>query len=515
MIHTKKQAPKTEAEIQEKREYRKELRTIARNPEMVKFPTEINQELKLLNEDISTEEIAQRRDFRHLVTCTIDPDDAQDFDDALSVEFLSDGQIQIGIHIADVGHYVREKTKIDREAYKRGTSIYLTGTVIPMLPEKISNDLCSLREGVDRLTFSVVVTFDKNNQSIDTWCGKSIIRSKKRFTYSNAQKVISDKKGEHATELLALKTIADVLTENREKDGALFLEDTEIRFIYDANRNPIGVQNKVRLETMKLVEEFMLLANRIVAEQFARDELFVYRIHDEPDREKLHSIKEHGREYGIDIPKKLDNPALNRLIQNIEDEDVRSHFSKIIMRSMAKAVYSSHNIGHYGLAFKQYTHFTSPIRRYPDLIAHRLLLEKINRNHATQGKKKVEKQIDQNEFEKKLIYLSACERKAQDIERASTKDMQIMYMGRFVGTERIGVVTGLTEIGIYVSDKESLSEGFIHARSLGRDWKWNDRANFWKSEKVGKIKLGDHIIFKVDKVNFDKGFIDYSLCKKK
>ncbi len=496
---------KTDAEILERREYKKEMRMIARNPDLITFPTHIKEELQKIPETITEAEIQSRRDFRHITTCTIDPDDAKDFDDAISFQQLPDGTKEIGIHIADVGHYVREKTRLDREAYKRGTSIYLTGTVIPMLPEKISNDLCSLRAGVDRLCFSVVVTFDKKNKIIDTWCGKGIINSKKRFTYTDAQKVITDKKGELVTELLALKSIADVLTKNRDRDGALFLEDVEIRFIYDADRNPIGVQNKVRLDTMKLVEEFMLLANRIVAEQFTQDELFVYRIHDEPDREKLNSIREHGREYDIDIPKKLDNHALNTLIQAIADEDVRSHFSKLIMRSMAKAVYSSHNIGHYGLAFKQYTHFTSPIRRYPDLIAHRILLQKIE-------KKKI--QIDPQEFEKKLIYLSACERKAQDIERASTKDMQIKYMGRFIGMERIGVVTGLTEIGIYVSDKESLSEGFIHARSLGREWKWNDRASFWKSEKIGKIKLGDHIMFKVDKVNFDKGFIDLSLCKK-
>jgi ribonuclease R len=497
---------KTEAEIQEKRDYRKELRTIARNPDMIKFPKELAKELDALSETIPPDEIAKRRDFRHLVACTIDPDDAQDFDDALSVEFLPNDQVQIGIHIADVGHYVRENTKLDREAYKRGTSIYLTGTVIPMLPEKISNDLCSLRADVDRLCFSVVVTFDAQNRIVDTWLGKGIITSKKRFTYTQAQKIIDAKKGEHARELLELKRIADVLTHTREVDGALFLEDTEIRFVYDADRNPIGVQAKVRLDTHKLVEEFMLLANRLVAEQFAKHDIFVYRIHDEPDREKLNIIREHGHEYGIEIPKKLDNHILNTLIRSIEDEDIRSHFSKIIMRSMAKAVYSSHNIGHYGLAFKQYTHFTSPIRRYPDLITHRLLLAKLAHTKT--------QPIDQNEFEKKLIYLSTCERKAQDVERASTKDMQIKYMGRFIGMERIGVVTGLTDIGIYVSDKESLSEGFIHAKNLGRDWKYNDRASFWKSEKLGKIKLGDHITFKVDKVNFDKGFIDLSLCKK-
>ncbi len=497
--------PKTEAEILERREYKKEMRMIARNPDLITFPAHIKEELKKIPETITDAEIKNRRDFRHIPTCTIDPDDAKDFDDAISFQVLPDGTKEIGIHIADVGHYVVEKTKLDKEAYKRGTSIYLTNTVVPMLPEKISNDVCSLKEKVDRLTFSVVVIFDKKDHIIHTWCGKGVIHSNKRFTYSGAQKVIDDKAGLYAEELLELKRIADTLMKKREQDGALFLEDVEIRFVYDKDANPIGVQQKVRLDTMKLVEEFMLLANRTVAEQFGKDEPFVYRIHDNPDREKLNALHDHGTEYGIEIPKKLDNHTLNHLIQSIHDEDLRSHFSKIIMRSMAKAVYSSNNIGHYGLAFDQYTHFTSPIRRYPDLIAHRLLLAKLEHK---------QKPIDVNEFEKKLIYLSTCERKAQDIERASTKDMQIKYMGNFIGKERVGVVTGITEIGIYVSDKESLSEGFIHQRTLGRDWKWNDKQLFWKNEKVGKIKMGDHITFKVEKVNFDKGFIDFSLCKK-
>jgi ribonuclease R len=496
---------KTDAEIQERREYKKEVRSLARNPNILAYPKNVEEELANIPETIPENEIAKRRDFRAVSTCTIDPHDAKDFDDALSYQLMPDGTKEIGIHIADVGYYVREKTLLDQEAYRRGTSIYLTNTVVPMLPEKISNDVCSLKEKVDRLTFSVVVTFDKKNTIVGTWSGKGIIHSNKRFSYQDAQAILDSGKGLFSDELRELKTIADTLMKKREADGALFLEDTEIRFTYDDAGNPIGVQQKVRLDTHKLIEEFMLLANKIVALQFTPEEPFVYRVHATPDKDKLHLLREHGEEYGVEIPKKFDNHTLNHLIRSIEDEDVRAHFSKIIMRSMAKAVYSTNNIGHYGLAFKNYTHFTSPIRRYPDLIAHRMLLDKLEKR---QTKIRIE------DLEKKCIYLSDCERKAQDIERASTKDMQIKYMLNFIGTERPGIVTGLTEIGIYVSDSESLSEGFIHQRSLGRDWKWNDKALFWKSKDGEKIKMGDHIVFKVEKVNFDKGFIDYSLCKK-
>ncbi len=501
-----KKTPPISTEQEKQKQYRMLIRDLARNPDQIQFPESITAELAKISETISNSEILKRRDFRSVMTVTIDPDDAKDFDDALSVEFLPDGTTEVGIHIADVGHYVTQGTTLDTEAFERGTSIYLARSVVPMLPERLSNDLCSLVEGTPRLTFSVTVIFDKNYKIKSTWMGKGVILSDKRLTYSQAQKILDTNTGTYARELTLLKNISDKLYKRRVDNGALLLEDTEIRFTYDAEGNPVGVSRKTRLDTHKLIEEFMLLANTLVAQKFTKKDTFVYRIHDTPDTEKLAVLRERALEYNMVLPKKIDNQTLNAFLQSIVDEDVRDLFSKLVMRSMAKAIYSSKNIGHYGLAFPQYTHFTSPIRRYPDIIAHRLLLLKLS-------SKKVD--IDPRQFEQDLVFLSLCERRATDMERASQKDMQIRYMATRIGETRTGVVSGLNEFGVYVSDKESLSEGFISQKSLGNTWKWNERGSFWKSDIAGKIKVGEHVLFTVEKVNFEKGFIDYSLCKKK
>lgn len=492
-------------EIEARRAYKALVQQTVRNSSTIVFPKDVLQESAKIPETINETEINKRRDFRATPTCTIDPSDAKDFDDALSVKKLEGGLHEIGIHIADVAHYVTTGKPIDKEAKERGTSIYLANTVIPMLPEKLSNDLCSLKEGVDRLTFSVVVTITPNFTIKDVWFGKGIINSQKRFTYEEAQHVLDIKKGFMVEELLFLEKYTTFLTKERETNGALLLEDSEVRFTYDENNYPVDVYVKERLTTHKLVEECMLLANRLVAESIPAKEPFVYRIHDTPDTEKLNIVRVRAQEYNMSLPKKIDNHVLNMFIGSIQDTDVKGLFSKLIMRSMAKAVYSSKNIGHYGLAFKKYTHFTSPIRRYPDLVAHRMLLQKLE---------KKTRPIDKKKFEEELVYLSLCERRAQDMERASQKDMQVLYMEKHIGEERLGVVTGLNEYGIYVADKHSLSEGFIGATSLGKKWKWNNKADFWKSQDMEKIKIGDHLVFKVEKVNFERGFIDYSLIQK-
>lgn len=489
------------------RAYKKHVQSLARNSSVMKFSKKVEEESNKITSSISEKEIRKRKDFRNITTFTIDPDDAKDFDDALSVSFLENGFVEIGIHIADVSHYVLPKSKIDEEAYERGTSIYLPHEVISMLPEKLSNDICSLKEGVERLTFSVVFTFDKYYTQKDCWFGKTIIKSFRRFTYTDAQKIIDEQKGLFYHELNFLNKIAKKLQKERIDNGALILEDAELSFTYDNKGYPIGVQIKERLDTHKLVEEFMLLANKKVAELFNKNDSFVYRIHDKPDEEKVAEVKQRALEYKLEFPKKITNKNLNHFIESISNENQKTFFTRMIMRTMAKAIYSTKNIGHYGLAFKNYTHFTSPIRRYPDIIAHRLLEKKLLKEKNTQIQKFLESDLN---------YLSEKERFAQDIERSSQKDMQVLYMSTRLNEERPGYISGITEYGIYVSDKESQSEGMIYHRSLEKNWKFNTHKKFWKhKENNDKIKLGDTVVFKTVKVDIDRGLIDYILCAKK
>lgn len=492
----------------DRQEYKEKVRTISRDTTSLEFPKNILEDVKKISSKIEKKEYEIRKDFRAIPTCTIDPDDAKDFDDALSVEFKKNGDIEVGVHIADVSHYVQPDTPLDEEAFKRGTSIYLAQSVVPMLPERLSNELCSLNEGVERPTFSAVFTFDKKHQLKKTWFGKTIIFSDKRFTYTKAQEILDKGEGLLYKELMTLNTLAKELCKERIQHGALILEDTELSFTYNKEGHPIGVKTKVRLETHKLVEEWMLLANKKVAELFtSKDDIFVYRIHDKPDLDKLEQVRKRAVEYKVTFPKKAENKELNKFIGQFEDEGHKTLFSRLIMRTMAKAVYSSKNIGHYGLGFKHYTHFTSPIRRYPDLIAHRLLQKKLDKKSV---------RISKPHFEADLLYLSERERFAQDIERSSQKDMQVLYMNDRIGEIRDGIVTGSTEYGLYVSDNESQCEGMIHVKNLGRDWALNTHLNFWKNKKTGvKIKIGEEVTFKVLKVDVEKGLIDYTLCGKK
>jgi ribonuclease R len=485
---------------EENKKYKENIRKIVRSKTSFDFPNNLKKELSSINSKINNLEIKKRRDFREDTTFTIDPYDAKDFDDAISIKKISEKVYEVGVHIADVSFFVKEGSKIDDEGYRRGTSIYLVDKVIPMLPEEISNNLCSLLEHKDRLTFSIVFKFKENN-IINVWYGKGIINSNKRFTYEEAYKILKDKKGRFFNELNTLNEIAKSLFEKR-KDNSLLLAESEIKIVLDKNGYPIKIDKKERVDTHKLVEEFMLLSNKSVASLFEK-ETFVYRIHDKPEKEKINILKNISLEYKINVPDKINNKILNSILESIKNPELKSLFSRLVTKTMAKALYSSKNIGHFGLGFKNYTHFTSPIRRYPDIIAHRLLEEKISNK-----KNKLNKKY----FESSLQYLSEKEREAVDFERTSQKDFLMIYMSKHIESKRNGRVSGILENGIFIEDIESTLEGFIYKDELNKNFKYNEKGNFWKSKHNDKkIKIGDMIDFRIKKINFERSLVDYSL----
>lgn len=476
------------------------------------FPPEVERDAeKLKHEGISPAEIKRRRDMRKVTTFTIDPEDAKDFDDALSFRKLENGNIEIGIHIADVSHYVQPNTNLDREAVERATSVYLVDRTIPMLPEVLSNDLCSLNPNEDKLAMSAVFEMDQSGHVHKEWFGKTIINSDKRFSYEGAQKVLDEKSGTLYEELNTLNLIAKKLTAGRIKDGAILMETDEVKFKLDNMGKPVSVYIKQRGDTNKLIEEFMLLANRRVAKWGAkdtenRDRVFVYRIHDEPDKEKIKSLKEYLKLLGFELHDKGGRVApheFNKLFKELEGREERDTIQSVVIRSMQKAVYSTKNIGHYGLAFEFYTHFTSPIRRYPDVIAHRLLQSYI------EGVK-IPK-------EKMAFYQELCEHsslrevEAAEAERASIKYKQIEYMAERIGEIMDGVVTSITEFGMYVAEKTTRAEGMVRLRDIGDDFFTYDPAKFvLRGQKTAKmIRIGDNIKIKVKSADIEKQQIDY------
>lgn len=483
------------------------------------FPPDVEEEATKIDKTISAEEIAGRRDIRGVLTFTIDPADAKDFDDALSYRELENGDIEVGIHIADVAHYVRAGTTLDKEAAERGTSIYLVDRTIPMLPEVLSNDLCSLKPNEDKLSFSSIFTFSgtalkaKKIEIISQWFGRTIIHSNKRFTYEEAQEVLDKKSGPHYAELATLNTMAKILQKERFENGAISFESEEVKFKLDEFGKPLGVYIKERQDTNKLIEDFMLLANKKVAEYIgAKDKnierTFIYRVHDVPKQDKIAELQGFLKTLGYDLKSGPAGPRskdINKMLNDIRGTAEEGLIQTAAIRSMAKAIYTTKNIGHFGLAFSHYTHFTSPIRRYPDIMVHRLLAEYLA------GHKVSKEQLQQ--FEAASRYSSEMEQTAAEAERGSIKYKQVEYMLDKVGQEFEGVISGVTEWGIYVEERETKAEGLIHVKNLTGDFYTIDPKNYALiGEKTKKrFRLGDPLRFRLKSADLDKRMLDFVL----
>lgn len=478
------------------------------------FPIGVMKEAEATPEIIPESEIKKRRDFRKIPTITIDPIDAKDFDDALSFEDLGEGLYRIGVHIADVSHYVRPGTKLDEEAFNRATSVYLVDRVIPMLPEKLSNNVCSLRPEEDRLAFSAVFDIDKNAKIKSTWVGRTIIRSDKRFAYEEAQEIIEKGKGIFDTEILTINSIARILRQKRFANGAINFEQTEVKFKLDEKGKPIEVFFKESKEAHQLIEEFMLLANKHVAtligkpEQGKSPKPFVYRIHDSPDPEKLRDFSVFAKKMGYNVKlegNKHISESLNGLLADVKGKGEQHMMEQLAIRTMAKAIYSTNNIGHYGLGFSFYSHFTSPIRRYPDLMVHRLLA------HYLSGETKP--LIDN--LEKRCKHCSEMEKVASDAERASIKFKQVEYMSERIGKVFAGIITGVTEWGIYVEMIENKCEGMIRLKDMKDDYYFFDEKNYRAvGKKHGEVyQIGQGVNVKIIKADLMKKQIELQIIE--
>lgn len=478
-----------------------------------RFSKEVEKEANEIETSMMNSEILKRKDMRSVCTFTIDPKDAKDFDDALSIRKLPNESYEIGVHIADVSYYVRPNSLIDREAYKRGTSIYLIDRVIPMLPEKLSNNICSLRPYEDKFTFSVVFKLDNNFDIINYWFGKTIIHSNKRFTYEDVQEIIEGKDSEFKNEILTLNKIAKKLKLQRFNNGAIAFDKVEVKFNLNSYNEPISVYFNHSKESHYLIEEFMLLANNKVSEfvslnnKFKKlNKTYIYRVHDDPDIDKLCYLKEFVKIFGYEL--NLENPekipySLNMLLINIKNQPEKGIIQTLAMRAMSKAKYSTKNIGHYGLACKYYTHFTSPIRRYSDLIAHRLL-----ENYLIGGKS-----IEFSNIEQQAQHCSIRERLATDAERDSIKYMQVKFMKKYLGKVFTGIISGITEWGMYVEIIDNQCEGLIRLKNIKDDnYHFNSKNYSFFGEKSGNIyRLGQKVKIKVARVNLQRKQLDFIL----
>ncbi len=463
----------------------------------------------------STGNTPRRRDMRDRTTCTIDPVDAKDFDDAISFHPLPNGNYEIGIHIADVSHYVIEGEPIDIEAQSRGTSVYLVDRVIPMLPEELSNDLCSLRPNEDRLSFSAVFEMTKEGEVLNEWFGQTIIHSNKRFSYEEAQEVLDRGEGVLHTELSTLMEIGRKLRKERYKDGAIAFDQPEVKFELDKDGTPIRVYQKIRTETMLMIEDYMLLCNKRVAEfvynhtkKKGRDAAFVYRIHDVPNPDKIEdlAIFMHALGYEFKTHKGLVSAEdINKLLKQIEGSTLENLIKTATIRSMAKAIYSTKNIGHFGLAFRYYTHFTSPIRRYPDLMAHKMLRKHLDGKMI--GAQELAK------YERLCIQSSEREMAAVAAERDSIKYKQVEFMQSKVGQIFDGVITGVTDWGVYVEEKESKAEGMVRLMNIKGDTFAHDPKKYHvKGAGSGKAyTLGDVVKVKLTRADMKERVLDFEL----
>lgn len=471
------------------------------------YPEESNNEANAISDKITAKEIKSRKDFRGVPTFTIDPADAKDFDDAISYQVLPNGNLEIGVHIADVSHYVQPKTALEKEAFNRATSVYLVDRTIPMLPERLSNGLCSLRPNEDKLTFSCVFEMDKEANILKHWIGRTVIHSDRRFAYEEAQENIDNQSGDFFGELTLLNDLAKKVRKKRFNNGAVNFETVEVKFKLDDKGTPLGLIVKERKDIHKLIEEFMLLANKFVAEFIFKKnkgkDTFVYRTHDFPDMERLDTFsgfaKRFGHEFDIENEQKISG-ALNKLMDEIQGKPEQNVLEQLAIRSMAKAKYTTEPKGHFGLAFAHYTHFTSPIRRYPDMMVHRLL------DHYLQGGKSP----DPESWEQKCVHSSDREKRAADAERASIKYKQVEFMSLAEDKDYEGIVSGITEWGVFVEISETKCEGMIRVQDMDDDYYEFDQKNMRlvgsKTKKM--ITLGDKVKVRVVNTDIDRRTID-------
>jgi ribonuclease R len=481
----------------------------------LEFAQDVLEETALLTDSFEEEEIMRRKDCRQVLTFTIDPIDAKDFDDAISVKQLGSDEYEIGVHIADVSHYVKPDSALDISAYERATSVYLPDRVNPMLPEKISNELCSLRPNEDKLTFSVIFRIDKQGKINNHWLGKTIIHSDHRFTYENVQQIIEEKTGLYADEILLLNKLAQKFRSERFANGAINFSSTEVKFILNENGKPVGIVVKESKDSHQLIEEFMLLANRTIAAYVAKLEVnkkpipFPYRIHDTPDEEKLKPFVAFAKKFGYHF-NMHDEAAVassfNKMLLDVKGKPEQHVLEQLGIRTMAKAIYTSENVGHYGLGFEHYCHFTSPIRRYPDVMVHRVLEQIINEDVKPDKKMEI-----------KCKHCSDKERSAMEAERAGNKYKQVEFMMDFVGDEFDGVISGVSSFGFWVETVEQKCEGLVSVRDLSEydDFRLDEADYALVGLKSGrKFRMGDLIKVKLVSANLSRRQLDFEWVPK-